>query len=303
MTSETVSKYFSEKVSNKSSKRQLSSSPVSDDSASPETKSGNLQESNKKQKTTSDNMSETMTLQDAVTELKESMRALASKTDVGQLRDEMERLRTTLSNRIDKLEGSIFSLENERDQMKQEIVKVKKENVDLQQQLQQRMKETAELRRGLNDQEQHGRQWNLRVYGVKEAVGETAEDCAEKCRTIFSQQLGVPTQEGDIEVAHRSGKPATPGSGDRPRPIIIRFFSRTHRRKVLSVRKKLKGAGVSVGEDLTLANYKLLRQVSGHSATLSAWSVNGKIMTKLKNGKTVKLDVNDDVNKRLTSEM
>ena len=302
MTS-TVSKYFLEKVSGK--RQLLSSSSASDDCASsPEVKGRAKQlEQNKKLKTGTDSMEESMTLKDAVNELKDSMKMLASKTDVVQLRDEMERLRNTLSNRIDKLEGSIFNLENERDQLKEETKRLKKENAEFQQQLTQHTKATADLRRSLNDQEQHHRQWNLRVYGIKEAVGETAEDCAEKCRAIFSTQLGVPTAESDIEVAHRSGKPVAPGSGARPRPIIIRFFSRRHRSKILRVRKNLKGKGVSVGEDLTLTNYKLLRQVSEHSATMSTWSVSGNIMTKLKNGKTLRIEADEEVNSRIAREM
>ena len=244
-----------------------------------------------------------MTLQDAVRELKETMKVLATKSDVCELRDEMERLRTSLTNRMDKLEGAVFNLENDRDQLKTEMTQLKKENADLHQQLNQQTKATADLKRGLNDQEQHGRQWNLRVYGVKESPGETAEDCRERCRALFSTQLGVPTEMSDIEVAHRSGKPATLGSDARPRPIIARLFSRRHRGEVLSVRKKLKGSGVSVGEDLTLANYKLLRSVSNHSATMSSWSSGGKINARLKNGKKVRVDITDDVDKMLSGEM
>ncbi|KAL8592543.1 hypothetical protein ACOMHN_030228 [Nucella lapillus] len=69
---------------------------------------------------------------------------------------------------------------------------------------------------------------------------------------------------GDIEIAHRVGKPG----GAKPRPIIARFFSRRLRGRVLADRQKLKQSGVSVGEDLTQRNYQLLKRATEHSATM-----------------------------------
>ena len=257
----------------------------------------------KQKKTDTEPTEETMTLQEAVRELKQSLQTLATREDISQLREEMEKMQASFCTRIDKLESSVFELENERDQLRQEVAKITEKNTDLQQQLSLHSRTTADLKRSLNEQEQYGRLWNLRVYGVKEAHGEVVRDYIDKCRNIFSKTLGVPTSDGDTETAHRVGKPVSQDNGGRPRPIIVRFFSRSHRGKILSVRKQLKGAGVSIGEDLTLNNYKLLQQVSKHSATLSAWSYNGRVTAKLKNGKTVKVDINDDINKVLRSNM
>ncbi|KAL8563297.1 hypothetical protein ACOMHN_063959 [Nucella lapillus] len=118
----------------------------------------------------------------------------------------------------------------------------------------------------MNYQEQHGRQFNVRVYGVRENQGhaDTVEDCVKHCPEIFTNRVGVQVSPGDIEIAHRVGKPG----GAKPRPIIARFFSRRLRGRVLADRRKLKQSGVSVGEDLTQRNYQLLKRATEHSATM-----------------------------------
>ena len=103
----------------------------------------------------------------------------------------------------------------------------------------------------------------------------------------------------DIETAHRSGRPGT----DRPRPILVRFYSRQKKRSVLEARRKLKQTGVSISEDLTKTNYNLLARANKHSATLSAWSSNGKVLAKVKNGKILKLDVSTHVEETLSKAM
>ena len=97
----------------------------------------------------------------------------------------------------------------------------------------------------------------------------------------------LPTAETDIEAAHRVGTVDTVKK--RPRPIIIRFHNRALRDKVLADRKRLKGQGISIAEDLTSANYKLERAAYKHSATMATWTVNGKIFAKLKTGRTVQI--------------
>ena len=60
--------------------------------------------------------------------------------------------------------------------------------------------------------------------------------------------------------------------------------------------RNLKNKEVAVGEDLTKANYNLLLAAEKHSATLAAWSSNGKILSKLQNGPTIRVDIDMDIN-------
>ncbi|KAL8585490.1 hypothetical protein ACOMHN_066683 [Nucella lapillus] len=162
--------------------------------------------------------------------------------------------------------------------------------------LEQRRKEMKILHAAQNDHEQHGRSWNVREEKGGE---ETADACLQKCIKVFSQQVGVPVTDRDVEVAHRAGKPG----GTRPRPILVRFFSRRKKGQVLAERRKLKNSGVSISEDLTKANYLLLSKANKHSSTLAAWSSNGKVRTKLKNGVTVDLGIDSDLDEVFTKTM
>ena len=72
---------------------------------------------------------------------------------------------------------------------------------------------------------------------------------------------------------------------------------------MLANRKKLKGKGVSVDEDLTAANYKLARDAYKHLYTLASWSSQGKVFAKLKNGKTVGIKYGADINELFKKEM
>ena len=134
---------------------------------------------------------------------------------------------------------------------------------------------------------------------MPEQEGEKAENCVKKCLDIFNQGVQEKTEEKDIEVAHRAGQP----SGTRPRPILVRFFDRKKRDSILAKRRNLKNKGVSIGEDLTAATYKVYRDASKHSASLSVWSSNGQVMAKLKNGKVLKLDIHTDVNEAFRRAM
>ncbi|XP_076449959.1 flavin-containing monooxygenase 1-like [Babylonia areolata] len=111
---------------------------------------------------------------------------------------------------------------------------------------------------------------------------------ALKLSDLFTSKLGVAVTEADIEAAHRTGS-RTP-QHTRPRPMIVRFLSRRKKDEVLANRRKLKGnpQKISIAEDLTSLNFKLLKEAKEHSATLDAWSSRGKIFAKIKNGKTVR---------------
>ena len=81
------------------------------------------------------------------------------------------------------------------------------------------------------------------------------------------------------------------GWGSGAAPIIVRFFDRKKRDKVLSNRRSLKRKVFVVGEDLTYANYQMSKKAMEHSATLAVWSSNGRILAKIKNGRIVRLNI------------
>ena len=224
------------------------------------------------------------------------------KNEISQLRSEMEKLTDRAMERMDKIESDVFDLKANQDRLGSEITKLQEENTSLRSQLNQQKIDLANCKFVENEAEQHGRSWNVRVFGIKEGGQgkvETTADCVTKVTTLFTEKLGVAVTGEDIEVAHRTGKPGT----GRARPIIVRFYSRQKKKSVLENRRKLKQTGVTVAEDLTKLNYNLLMKASKHSAALTAWSSNGNILVKAKNGNVVKIDIKTNLENTLVKAM
>ena len=134
---------------------------------------------------------------------------------------------------------------------------------------------------------------------MPEKEKETAADCTAKVCAIFSDKAGIPITASDIEVAHRTGQ----RSSTRARPILLRFFDRKKRDSVIISRRNLNNKGIVIGEDLTYANYQVFRKASEHSATMSVWSSNGKILAKVKNSRIVRVNIHTDLDEAFRRAM
>lgn len=228
------------------------------------------------------------------TELQETLKTIQKRLQLVATAEDVMNLGKRLEETIVKLESRFFDLEQKMDVLQQEANMVKEENSLLREKLQR-------LECAQNDSDQYNRRWNVRIYNVQEKAGETPEDCVSQSCKVFTDLLGVKTSDKDLEAAHRTGKPL-PGR-KRPRPIIVRFTDRRLRDRVIAEKRKLKGKGVTISEDLTAANYSLQKAAFTHSATLATWTSRGKVLAKLKNGKTVQIPYGCDVNKLLLKEM
>lgn len=228
-----------------------------------------------------------MALQEALDRINKRLDTLATREDVQKIKDEMKSFTDNAMKKLEELEGRVFEVEARSDKFQTEIAAVKKKNEDLNNRVKQQDRTAKQNESAINDLQQYSRRWNLRVYRVPEAEGEKDDACTKKLCRIFSEDVGIPTTPTDIEVAHRAGK----RSSEKPRPILVRFFDRKKRDAILGNRRKLKNKGAVVDEDLTWANYRLSTAAYKHSATLSVWSTNGKVLAKLKNGLIVKLNI------------
>ena len=86
-----------------------------------------------------------------------------------------------------------------------------------------------------------------------------------------------------IDIAHRVGRFSTISD----RAIIVKFKCRKEKIAVIQNRKKLKGSGVSISEDLTVINHQLLMKTKHNPKVESAWSSMGNIFAKLHNDRIV----------------
>lgn len=135
-----------------------------------------------------------------------------------------------------------------------------------------------------DDLEQYQRRNNIRIFGVEEKAGEDTDKLVvELCR----EKLGVR----DIAVealcrSHRVGRPTQPGPDGkkRHRPIIVRFTSYRDRRAVFDSKKRLKGSGITVREDLTARRLEVLRKATELHGARSTWTLDGRVLWVDKDG-------------------
>ena len=119
----------------------------------------------------------------------------------------------------------------------------------------------------LDDLQQYGRRTNILIHGVPE---ESSEKTDNKALYIINNKLGISGVTIDhLSRSHRLGKKHE----GKKRPIIVRFTSYRRRKMVFDVKKKLKGTGITVTENLskypewlstTIAKNDLVEEIAGH---------------------------------------
>ena len=148
----------------------------------------------------------------------------------------------------------------------------------------------------LNLQEQYSRRNNIRILGVKDSPNEVTDE--KVCEVASS--IGIKITPLDIDRSHRIGprkQLQEPGSSyanaaqkqpkSSPSPIIVKLLSYKTKHLFMINRRKLKGTGVVVVEDLTKQNSDLLFQTSRHSKVSASWTIDGRVFAAVKatNGK------------------
>ena len=149
--------------------------------------------------------------------------------------------------------------------------------------------EIQQLHVAINDLEQYSRRSHLRIHGLR--VPENAE-CKNAVCNFVKENLRRPDgnpiclSPEDIDAAHplpaRKNDSANQNQKKRPPSLIVRFFARDTRDKILRARKQLKSSGVSITEDLTNENLALLKRLQTSSEYDSCWAWMGKIYAKKK---------------------
>ena len=204
--------------------------------------------------------------------------------EIAKMRSEFGKFKNEINEKIDKFESVIFEVQKRVDNVVKENDDLKKVNVGL-------LKRITDCEKANNDLEQYTRRENVRVFNLKEEKDETIKNVTDKVCELFTNSLQVKTVPEDLQACHRVGK-ASPGT---ERSVIVRFKDRNLRDNVLSERRRLKGSGQTVGEDLTKLNAKLCKDVYKHSATMNSWTINGKVWAKLKNGQKLLVPVGSNL--------
>ncbi|ESO87643.1 hypothetical protein LOTGIDRAFT_175937 [Lottia gigantea] len=115
------------------------------------------------------------------------------------------------------------------------------------------------LEDNMNELAQYSRKSHIRIFGVPESEGEV-----EIAQDIFRNKLNIQF-DLIIDAAHRVGRFNTPdlsnpGVTIRPRGIIVRLLRRDLKQAIITARRKLAVSSISICEDMTLTNVKLLKE-------------------------------------------
>ena len=174
-----------------------------------------------------------------------------------------------MRQQIEKNESAILDMEKLMEKREKEI---KKLNDDLDSQRQ----SSAGLERDLDLLQQYTRRNSVRIFGVPEPAtpSEDTDDIAVK---LAKEKLGFELDRRDIDRSHRVHQK----NKDKPRPILVKLSSYKHKDKFMKNKKKLKGSGISIQEDLTSKTHKLLMMTSRHPKVNAAWTLDGTIFAAI----------------------
>ncbi|XP_034231494.1 protein unc-13 homolog C-like [Thrips palmi] len=183
------------------------------------------------------------------------------------------------------LQDSVNTLQLEITSLRETVEKLSEELADKDQQIQQL--ETA-VKVGLDEREQYSRRNNVRIFGVKEQSNEDTNNLV----IDLAKKMGVHLEHYHIDRSHRIGK-----AGERPRPIIVKFVSYAERSSLFSAKKRLKGTGVTIREDLTKMRMDLLKTAVSHYSNNAVWTIDGVILVKVNKDRPFRVRSDGDLNK------
>ena len=153
------------------------------------------------------------------------------------------------------------------------------------------------LRDDSDAQEQYSRRNCLLVHGIPEDQTDTTDAVLSLC----NGQLGLDLDRSQIDRSHRLGyrsdTPTADGASSppKPRPVIVKLTSYETRRAIFSSKRKLKGSRYVVTENLTKRRAELLRKARTIDGITSTWTIDGRIVCLLENGRKVTVQTDSDL--------
>ena len=151
------------------------------------------------------------------------------------------------------------------------------------------------LRDDSDAQEQYSRRNCLLVHGIPEDQTDTTDAVLLLCNS----QLGLDLNRDNIDRSHRLGfrseTTTAAGSPPKPRPVIVKLTSYESRKAIFNNKRKLKGTRYVVTENLTKRRAELLRKARMIDGITSTWTIDGRIVCLLANGRKVTVQTDSDL--------
>ena len=234
----------------------------------------------------------------ATAKMSQSTRSSAKSASLEDVvRDTAEKL-ALITGKLEKL-----------DRMERTMEEIKTENRQLREALAAKDGEIQSLNHRLNELEQYTRGSSIRVLNVPLTNDEERNNSlvADKLYDLVllpllhgAKEKGaisyIPSKEQLIEKAH-----ILPGKAGEHKPIIARFYNRELRAVCFQHKKEFATLVQASGdkeraesycfpfyEDLTKANFLMMRSIGAHKDVQSCWSVNGQLKFKMVDSSIVK---------------
>lgn len=166
--------------------------------------------------------------------------------------------------------------EKEFSELRQEITTVKQEFKEFKKQASENEKK---YKQKLNMLDQQTRKKNIVVFGFKESEGENLKNEIIEFFNNSSLKTELTTQT--INRCHRLGNQI---DYNQPRPIIVKFMNYESKINIIRMKKKLKGTGITIKEDLTLENLRIYNQAAQKYGYKNTWTKNGTVFARTKEG-------------------
>ena len=203
------------------------------------------------------------------------LESLSSKDDINQLRCDVNKAFESFKQRVEVAEKDIFDIKEDQAEVKTKIAGIERENKELKEQFLQQSYKLEELN-------QYGRKNNVKVYNLPERwrgnKGETGNDTMHNVLTLINRDLGLNLDRSQIQIAHRIGERK---SGGKERSIIVKFVRREDRDLVIKSRKRLKGKGIVIADDLNPFFASIFYELRQNVGKFNVWSDQGQIFVKL----------------------
>lgn len=129
---------------------------------------------------------------------------------------------------------------------------------------------------------------NLRIYGLSYEPGEDLED---KVTDMINNKLQVNLTPIDIEHCYRVGDKTT----QKTQVTILKLNNYKHKKLIVANRRKLKGTGITIAEDLDRQSHKLLKMAMEKFGNKNVWTLDGIIFAR-KSGRRYKINSITDLN-------
>lgn len=142
------------------------------------------------------------------------------------------------------------------------------------------LEKNAALNGRIDAIEQYSRRNNVRIMGLTEEPGEKTYEVVIK---LLKEKLDIDAANGVIDRTHRIGSIRTGST----RQVIVKFVSYQHKMMAMQQRKRLKGTGISVTEDLTKERLSLFKSAQAKYGRGSVWTFDGLVWVNHNNKRFV----------------